>query len=114
MIKVQDLVMARPLLEKLATKEMHPEAALELAAFLKEITEVINEFERKRGKYFEKYGELMEDGKQWQIKPENETKFKTAVDRGLNLDVDIEPFNLTNSGVMLTPAELINVLPLFK
>lgn len=113
-MKVSDIVVGRDFIKKLAAKEMHPEAALEFAAFGRDVMAVINEFESKRVKYFEKYGEKVDEKGNWKIKEGNENKFKAAVNRSLNMEVDIEPFNLTNSGVLVTPAELINVLSLFK
>lgn len=112
-MKLNDAVLARPLIEKLAAKDTAPEDALPFADFVRQILTVIQEFEVKRAGWFEKYGEEAEEGGM-KIKEENEKKFKTSINRALNKELDIEPFALSETNIEVSPAELLNVLPLFK
>jgi len=112
-MKLNELVVARPLIEKLAAVEMNAVAALAFAEFTRAALTAIQEFEVKRAGWFEKYGEEEEEGK-WKIKEENEKKFRTAINRALGKEVDLEPFALSEAGINIAPSELVNVLPLFK
>lgn len=112
-MKINEIVLVKPLLEKLAKEKMDSASAVPFAAFARDVLTVIQEFEVKRAGLFEKYGEAQEEGN-FKIKEENEKKFKSAITRALNKEVDIEPFDLSGSGISIAPADIINVLPLFK
>lgn len=113
-MKVSELLVARPMIEKLAGKEMHAAAAIEFANFAREAMAIIKDFENKRADLFKKYGEQVDEEGNWKIKEENEKKFKSAIDRAMKKDVGLEPFDLVSSGVSVTPAEIVNNLGLFK
>jgi hypothetical protein len=111
-MKVNDIVLVKPLIDKIASMEMNARTALSFAKWAREALMIIQEFEVKRSGFFEKYGEKQEDGN-FKIKEENEKKFKTAITKALNKDVGLEPFNISDSGITIPPADLINVMPLF-
>jgi hypothetical protein len=115
-MKVSEIVSTRPLLEKIAAKEMDSGAALEFAKFTVEVLKEAQAFDMKRAELFEKYGESEGEGKEKSItiKPENEKKFNAAIKRAVGKDVEIEPFDLSSLGIIIAPADLINALPLFK
>jgi hypothetical protein len=115
-MKVIDVVTARPTLEKIAAMEMNCVAAREFAAFLAVVLDASQKFEVKRAELFRKYGEEVGEGEQkgLRIKSENDTKFKSAMTKAGNKEVDVEPFDLSSTGVNLMPADLLNALPLFK
>jgi hypothetical protein len=112
-MKLSDAIMIKPLVEKLVSKEMSAKAAMEFAMFAKEILIAVQEFEIKRAGLFEKYGEKV-DEKNWKIKEENEAKFKSAINRAMNKELDIDSFDMSNSGIDVTPADVINVLSSLK
>ena len=115
-MKLSEVVGLRPVLEKIAAKEMDGAAALEFANFTKNVLVEIQNFEMKRAELFKKYGEEMEqDGqKGLQIAPDNEKKFNAAIKRALNKEVDVEPFDIASLGITISPADLINATGLFK
>lgn len=115
-MKLNEVVGARPTLEKVAAMEMEGGVALEFATFVKNVLIPIQEFEVKRAELFQKYGVTEGEGKEKNIRilPENEKKFNTAIKRALNKDVGVEPFELASLGIGIAPSELINALPLFK
>jgi hypothetical protein len=116
-MKLSEAIGARNLLEKIAGKEMNGKSALAYAEFVRSVLTEIKEFEVKRADLFKKHGEEVvgEDNKTaLQIKPENEKKFKAAITKALNKEIKVEPFDLSESGVSIAPADLINALPLFK
>lgn len=115
-MKLNEVVGLRPVLEKIATKEMDGAVALEFAEFVKDILVEIQNFEIKRAEMFQKYGEIEGEGEQQtvKIKAENEKKFNTAIKRALNKEVKVEPFDIAALGITIAPADLINALPLFK
>jgi len=112
-MKVNEIVLVKPLIDKLAGMEMNARTAMSFAQWAREVLTVIQDFEIKRAGLFEKYGEKQEDGN-FKIIEENEKKFKTAITRALNKDVELEPFDISDSGITIAPADLINVMPLFK
>lgn len=112
-MKISELVALRPAIEKLATKEYDLPTAIEFAKFTRKILEAIQEFEQKRSDLFIKYGEKTEDGK-FIIKPENETKFKAEIQKGLNKAVKITPLSVAKLDMNVAPADLINCLSIFK
>ena len=117
-MKVNEMVLGRPAMEKIANMEISAGVSLEFANFLKSILIETQDFETKRAELFSKYGVEEEEGESEQknirILPENENKFNTAIKIILDRDVDIEPFNLASLGIEIPPAELVNALPLFK
>lgn len=114
-MKLSDIVVARPIVEKLANKEMYAASAMEFAEWSREVLTAIQEFEAKRADWFKKYGEENpEKPGEWKIKEENIDKFKRALDRALNKESDIKPFNLSESDVMVSPADIINYTNLFE
>jgi hypothetical protein len=115
-MKLNEVVGARPTLEKVAAMEMEGGVALEFAIFVKNVLIPIQEFEVKRAELFQKYGVSEGEGenKNIRILPENEKKFNTAIKRALNRDIGVEPFSLASLGIGIAPSELINALPLFK
>lgn len=112
-MKVSEALVLRPLIEKLIKQEMDGKVAMEFAAFSKAVLTAEKEFESKRAALFEKYGEQLGDGN-WQIKEENETKFKSAITRAMNKELDIDSFNMSESGLVIAPADVINVLSSLK
>ena len=116
-MKLNEVVGLRPVLEKIAAKEMDGAAALEFANFVKDILIEIQGFEMKRAELFQKHGvETEGEGGQkgLQIPPENEKKFNTAIKRALGKEVKVEPFDIATLGIMVSPADLINATGLFK
>lgn len=116
-MKLSEVVGLRPVLEKIAAKEMEGSAALEFANFVKSVLIEIQNFEIKRAELFQKHGvEIENDEKQkgLQIPPENEKKFNAAIKRALNTELKIEPFDLASLGITIAPADLINATGLFK
>ena len=115
-MKLNDAVTARVTLEKMAGMEMSPKAALDFAEFVRNVMVEIQNFEIKRAELFRKYGEEAGEGeeKRLQIPTENEKKFNAAIKRGLSKDLKIEPYNIANLEIALTPTDLINALPMFK
>jgi hypothetical protein len=111
-MKVNEIVLVKPLVEKVAGMEMNARTALSFAQWAREVLTIIQEFEVKRAGFFEKYGEAQEDGN-FKIKEENEKKFKTAITKALNKEVELEPFNLSDSGITIPPSDLINVISFF-
>ena len=85
-MKVSDVVEAMKMLDGIAKKEMYGAGALEFANFAYELIMISKEFETKRLELIKKYGEVIEeDGtKRFQVLPDNEKKFKTAVKKLLN------------------------------
>jgi hypothetical protein len=94
--------------------EMNADAAIEFAEFARSVLVVVQEFENKRAGYFEKYGEPVDEEGNWKIKDENEKKFHAAIKRSLNKEVDIDPINISESGIKVSPADVINILSLIK
>lgn len=115
-MKVSDIAGVRPILEKIAGKEMDAKVAVKFANFLRDVLVEIQAFEAKRAELFQKYGELAGEGdnKTVQIPEANQKKFESAMKRALNKKVEIKPFDLGSLGVSVSPADLINALPLFK
>jgi len=115
-MKINEMVGARPTLEKVAGMEVDGGKAREFAEFVKDVLVAIQEFEVKRAELFRKYGEEEGEGAEKNIKilPENEKKFNTAIKRALNKEVDLAPFDLASLGISIAPADLVNALPLFK
>lgn len=115
-MKLNEIVGAKPTLEKIAGKAMFPPTALEFAIFIRNVLMEIQNFEIKRAELFQKYGVEEGEGESKSIKilPENEKKFNAAIKRALNADVNIEPFELVSLEVEISPADLVNALPLFK
>ena len=115
-MKLNEMVGARSVLEKIAGMEMEAGAARGFAEFLKNVLIEIQEFEVGRTELFRKYGKEEGEGEERNIKilPENENKFNAAIKSILNKDVDIKPFDLAFVGIMISPVDLVNALPLFK
>ena len=113
-MKISEALLVKPLIEKLANKEMPAKAAMEFAVFAKEVLTAVQEFEKKRAGYFEKYGEPTGEGQSWRIKEENEAKFKSAIKRAMNKELDIDNFNMSESGINIAPADVVNVLDSLK
>lgn len=113
-IKINELVNLRPMLEKIATEEMYPKAALAYANFIRGIFEALQNLEVQRAGLFRKYGKEQEDGG-YRILPENEEAFQTAIQKELEKEVEVERFPIAIlEDMKLTPAELVNALILFK
>jgi hypothetical protein len=100
-MKLSEVVGLRPVLEKIAAKEMDGAAALEFANFAKNILVEIQNFEMKRAELFQKYGEEVTEGDQkgLKISAENEKKFNAAIKRALGKDLKIEPFDIAALGI---------------
>jgi len=115
-MKLNEMVGARPTLEKMAGWEMEGGVAREFAEFVKDILVEIQSFEVKRADLFRKYGAEEGEGETRNIKilPENEKKFNSAIKRVLNKEIGLEPFDIASLGINIIPSELINALPLFK
>jgi len=115
-MKLNEMVGARPIMEKIAGMEIEGGVALEYAEFVKNVLVEIQNFEQKRAELFRKYGAEEGEGEARNIKilPENEKKFNSAIKRALNKEIDIEPFDMSSLGINIVPSELINALPLFK
>jgi len=113
-MNLRDAVLVKPLIEKLIVLEMDGRVSMEFAAFAKKILTEVQEFEMKRGGWFEKYGEQVDDQGNWKIKEENEKKFKSALSRAMDKELDIEQFDISNSGLRIAPGDLINLLDAFK
>lgn len=114
-MKLNEIIGAKPILEKIAAKEMEAAAALEFAKFVKVIAIAIQDFEVKRTELFQKYGKATGEGEERRIQvlPENEKKFNAAIKRALNKDVDVNPFDMSVLGVVISPVELVNATDLF-
>jgi len=115
-MKLNDIIASRALLEELAKMDMNGAAALKFAEFLKVAFTAIQEFETKRAELFHKFGEEAGEGeeKRLQIIPENEKKFNTAIKRGLNKEVDVDPIDIASLGINISAAKIINAGGLFK
>lgn len=111
--RLGDIITARPLLEKIANKEMDADVALEFAKFTRGVLEAIQEVEKVRVELFQKYGERQEDGNV-KIKEENGDKFQEELKKVLDKTVEIEPFEAAKLGIKVAPADFINMLSLFK
>ncbi len=113
-IKMNELVNLRPMLEKIATAEMYPKAALAYAGFIRGIFEALQNLEVHRASLFRKYGKEQEDGG-YRILPENEEAFQTEIQKALDREIEVERFPIAVlEEIKLTPAELVNALILFK
>lgn len=110
---LSEIVGARPVLEKLANKEMSAGKALSFAAFVREVLVDIQNFEQERAELFQELGEDQGDGN-FIIKPDNEEKFRKAIKEKLDKKVKIKPYKLSDLDISVAPSELINVLPLFE
>ena len=115
-MKVSDVIGLRPVLEKMANKEMDAAVALKFAKFIREVLMEIQDFETKRAELFQKYGKAEGEGDQQMVKilPENEKKFNTAVKRALNKELKVKPFPIATLGIELAASDLVNALALFK
>ena len=115
-MKLGELVTMRPALEKIANKEMDPIVALGFAKFLRTIFMEIQSFEMKRAELFQTHGEVSGEGdkKRMQILPENEETFNNAIKEALDEDVEVPTFEIVNLGCGIAPADLVNVVGLFK
>ena len=115
-MKLSEAIGLRPILEKIAAKEMEGAAALEFAKFTRSLLEEFQAFETKRAELFQKYGEeaIENDKKVIRIKKGNEEKFNNAIKRALGKTLKIKPIDLASLGVKIAPADLINALALFK
>ena len=113
-MKVSDAILMKPLVEKFAAQEMDAAVAMKFAAFAKDVLTASQEFEVKRAQLFEKYGEQVDSDGNWKIKEENEKKFQAAIKRALNKELEIEAFDMSNSGLKVSPADVVNVLSLLK
>ena len=109
-MKVSDAILMKPLVEKFAAQEMDAAVAMKFAAFAKDVLTASQEFEVKRAQLFE---QVDSDGN-WKIKEENEKKFQAAIKRALNKELEIEAFDMSNSGLKVSPADVVNVLSLLK
>lgn len=112
-IKMSELIGARPTLEKLAAKEMNAATAFAFAKFAREVLVEIQEFEKKRSRLFEELGERQEDGN-IKIKEENEQAFQDKIKKLLDGNAKVKPFAINELDVEIAPADLVNILPLFK
>lgn len=111
---LNDLVLGRPMLEKLAAQETNAADAIKLAKFIKKVyTKINNDFEPARQSLIQKYGSEQEDGS-FKVDQVNEKAFMAELQEILNEKVDIEPFLLRNTGYNISSAEVINVLNLFE
>ena len=115
-MKLNEVVMTRPLIEKIAAMEIDASEAKEFAVFAREVLKAIQDFEVKRAELFQKYGIQEGEGPDARlvVPQQEEKKFNAAIKRALNKDLDVEPFDLASLGIKLTPAELVNALALFK
>ena len=115
-MKLNELVVLRPTLEKIAGKEMDGAVALKFAKFVRDVLMEIQGFEVKRAELFNKLGEVSGEGeeKKVQILPANEKKFNVAIKKALDAEVKVKPFDIASLGIKVSPAELINSTGLFK
>lgn len=114
-MKLSVIVGSRQLLEDIAKMDMEGAGSLAFAAFLKVAFTAIQDFETKRAELFRKFGEEVGEGEErrLQITPDNEKKFNTAIKRGLNKTIDVEPINIASLGIKISPAKLVNADGLF-
>jgi len=115
-MKVNDVIGLRPILEKIANKEMDAGVALKFAKFVREILVEIQNFETKRAELFQKYGKAEGEGDQQVVKiiPKNEKKFNAAIKRALNKELKVKPFPIATLGIEISASDLVNALALFK
>lgn len=115
-MKVSEVIGLKPVLEKIANKEMDAAVALKFAKFVRSVLEEVQEFETKRAELFQKFGQDEGEGDQRMIKilPENEKKFNTAIKRALNKELKAKPFPIATLGVEIAASDLVNALALFK
>ncbi len=115
-MRLNDLVNFRPTMEKIAAIEMEPAVAFEFAKFVRVVAVELQNFEAKRADLFRKYGGAMGEGEEQrlQILPENEKEFNAAIQRTLDTEVGIEPFDLSILNLGITPLDLVNSIDMFK
>jgi len=119
-MRLNELIIARPTLEKIANKEMRAKSALEFAEYLRIVLAPIQTFEMKRAELFQTYGAPMEKKDEdaepagLQILPENEDAFNAAIKEALDEEVEVPVFDITSLDIEISPADLVNVRGLFK
>ena len=112
-MKLSELIPLRGAIEKMATKEYELATALEFAKFTRGIIENIQAFDVARTNLLNEMGTKKEDGS-FQIKPEFEAEFKKKIQEILNKEVEIEPLQVAKVKMNVAPADLINIIHLFK
>lgn len=119
-MRLNELIVARPTLEKIANKEMNATSALEFAEYLRIVLALIQTFEMKRAELFQEYGAPPEKESEeagptsLRILPENEEVFNAAIKEALNEEIEVPAFDIANLGIEIAPADLVNVRGLFK
>ena len=112
-MKVVDIINIKPLVEKLAEKEMDVESAIAVAKTLRQISIIANAFEQKRLALVKEFGEVKEDGSIEVIDEEKKVLFQKTLEQDLVVDKEIEKMNAGLLGFSVTPLEVINILPIF-
>lgn len=112
-MKLRELVPVRGVIEKLASKEYELETSLVFAKFTRQILEKLQTFDILRSNMINKYGTKDSEGGV-QIKPEFQETFKSEMEKILDQEVQIEPLDVSKVNMKVAPADLINILNLFK
>lgn len=114
-IKLNDLLVAKSILDKISKMTMPADSALEFAKFYRNVLMAIQAFEKdeRRLKLLEKHCVFEENGNV-KIKESDVEIFNTEIRKLLDERSDIEPIEISKLSITLTPADLINILSLFK